>query len=399
MIHYYHSDMQGAPTLAGVAGSMIGLLDAVLVNGFGQLSVASISVASGIATVTFGAGHQYGAQSVIEIAGATPAGLNGKQKVLSVLPSALTFAAPSVPDGTAAGTITARMPALGYTKVFSGSNKAVYKSAAPQALASGHLRIDDTDAMVVRARGFEAMTDVDTGTGPFPTTATIGGSGGYWPKSYQAGATTRPWMLVGDGQAFWLQVTCGANPFTGWCVYFGDIARENSTDQFATGIYCSVSDLNNYNSDSMLGGDISGSCAGPQASITFTSAGVVSMPRDYHGLGAAVLHHVFAESITQGGGLPSGRSGLAWPNPVSNRLRFGRVMVATNNSIRGSMPGLWHIAHNVSGAFPFSNRDVLSPLDGPLQGRQLLAVRTGYTAAQQINGGAVSFLDLTGPWR
>ena len=80
MIHYYHSDMQGAPTLAGVAGSMIGLLDAVLVNGFGQLSVASISVASGIATVTFGAGHQYGAQSVIDVLENEPYALYGLVK-------------------------------------------------------------------------------------------------------------------------------------------------------------------------------------------------------------------------------------------------------------------------------------------------------------------------------
>ena len=55
---YYTSDEPGAPTLNNDNGSLISVLDAVLINGFGLKSVTSITVAGGLATVTC-AGHQF----------------------------------------------------------------------------------------------------------------------------------------------------------------------------------------------------------------------------------------------------------------------------------------------------------------------------------------------------
>jgi hypothetical protein len=39
-----------------------------------------------------------------------------------------------------------------------------------------------TPARPWRASGYESMSDVNTGTGPFPTAAQVAG-GGYWEKS------------------------------------------------------------------------------------------------------------------------------------------------------------------------------------------------------------------------
>ena len=45
---FFHSVMTGAPVLSGTAGSLITLLDALLVNGYGTTNVTSIVVAGGI---------------------------------------------------------------------------------------------------------------------------------------------------------------------------------------------------------------------------------------------------------------------------------------------------------------------------------------------------------------
>ena len=61
------------------------------------------------------------------IAGASPAGLNGEQRVTSVTATQFTFAA-TESDQTATGTITSKIaPIGGWQKAFSGTNKAAYQ--------------------------------------------------------------------------------------------------------------------------------------------------------------------------------------------------------------------------------------------------------------------------------
>ena len=47
------SSMMGAPTLNGTAGSMIALLDAFLINGFGMKAVDSAQVTGGVCRLNF----------------------------------------------------------------------------------------------------------------------------------------------------------------------------------------------------------------------------------------------------------------------------------------------------------------------------------------------------------
>ena len=51
LIKYFESTDAGAPTLNNAVGSMIAVLDACLITGYNSKSVASITVASGVATV------------------------------------------------------------------------------------------------------------------------------------------------------------------------------------------------------------------------------------------------------------------------------------------------------------------------------------------------------------
>ena len=51
-VKWARSTMPGAPVLTRAAGSLIGLLDALLVNGWGQQTATSVVVAGGVATAT-----------------------------------------------------------------------------------------------------------------------------------------------------------------------------------------------------------------------------------------------------------------------------------------------------------------------------------------------------------
>jgi hypothetical protein len=92
--------------------------------------VASLVVASNIATATISGGHSAEVGSVVLVSGATPSGLNSEKKVLSVGAgnTTLTFDAPGISDQTASGTISLKLAGAGWSKEFTGTNLAAYKS-------------------------------------------------------------------------------------------------------------------------------------------------------------------------------------------------------------------------------------------------------------------------------
>lgn len=186
-VKHFHSAMNGAPVLSGTAASLIAVLDACLVNGFGLQTASSVVVASGIATATFPSGHSFEPDTIALIDGAAPAGLNGEKHVLTTSTNTITFAATGIADGTATGTITAKLAPAGWEKPFSGTNLAVFRSLNVESTRM-YLRVDDTGTTNSRVAGYESMTDVNTGVGPFPTSAMISG-GGWWPKASAANAT------------------------------------------------------------------------------------------------------------------------------------------------------------------------------------------------------------------
>src|SRR5262245_46103659 len=126
---WYDSAEAGAPVLNNAAGSLLAVLEACLVNGF-NLKTVTINVAGGVATASCNAhGFTTAAGKLILIAGATPAALNGLKQPSVIDANTFTFAAPGVPDGAATGAITAKRAPLGWTKVYAGANKGVFKSS------------------------------------------------------------------------------------------------------------------------------------------------------------------------------------------------------------------------------------------------------------------------------
>lgn len=86
-VKYFHSAMRGAPVVSGTAGTMISLLDACLITGFGTVTLTGLNVSGGVASATVSAGSSFEAGAVVLLAGATPDALNGEARVLSATSS------------------------------------------------------------------------------------------------------------------------------------------------------------------------------------------------------------------------------------------------------------------------------------------------------------------------
>ena len=275
-VKIFSSTLPGAPVLSGTAGSLIALLDACLVNGFGLKTLDSLVVSAGVATATVSTGHSAQVDAVILLAGATPAALNGEQKVTAITTTTVQFAAPGVADGPASGTITLKLAPAGWAKAFAGSNLAAYRSGHVE--ASGcYLRIDDTAACEARVLGYETLADLATGTGPFPAIA----GGYYWSKSDAANSSARPWWLIGNSRMVYLGLAYNSSYAGQHLVHcFGDLKSRKSADAyrflvsgFSSSYYTSITQLER-------------SCL-----YKYYNAAVLALARTYTQLGGAIYAH------------------------------------------------------------------------------------------------------------
>lgn len=379
-----HSDMAGAPTLVDVAGSMVAVLNAALVDGFGSNTVDSLVITSGVATVTRGAGHPFSVGAVALVSGATTTtgSVNGEQRVLSVTATAYTFDAAGISDQSATGTISHKVASLGWERPFAGSSTLqVYRSADVTGTRM-FLRVDDSGVFSARVVGYETMSDDSTGTGPFPTAAQVSG-GQWWPKSSGGGA--KPWMIVGDGRLFyiWVQFNPGLGAGISHASAFGDFVSKKSPDPYG----CMLTGA---------GADISGSGSPSTAdwSYSSTTAQQAHMARGVSGRGSAVGFARVAQHPRGGQSIYSGEvttSNIAFPNPADQSIYlvpFTLQELAAPSCYRGDAPGVFFLPHAV-GTGVFATREQINGVLG-------YAGRT-FTAFPSPVGSA--FFDTTGPWR
>lgn len=386
-VFYFHSDMRGAPVLNGVRGTGIALLDACLNTGFGQVAANSVTVAGGIATASLQPGQGFSLHANIQVAGATPAALNGVSRVTEATETSIKFPT-SAPDGAATGTITIKVAGAGWTKPFSAANKAVFRSADVQG-SRHYFRFDETATnTLMRVRGYEAMTTVDAGTGLYPTNAQING-GGYWAKSVQADATPIAWELIADSRFVLFRAAAGlplGAGYDGGAIRgFGDpVALNPAGDAFASCVSVSfVSDPSSLYGGLEVGG-------------LLANAGVFAA-RGRVGTGGAVLHDTKPYT-----GSPSAASGNdaalgAHPSPVDGKLRMSpRFMYESDGVPRADVPGVFHVPQSGLLTSPIAPRDYIDGA-GALAGRTLVALPVCSYAYSGRDGWA--FVDITGPWR
>lgn len=387
-VKYFHSELQGAPVLTGAAGSLIALLDACLVNGFGLKTVDTLVVSGGIATLTIGTGHSFEQDTVALISGATPAGLNGEKKIISASGNSATFDATGIANQTATGTITARLAAAGWSKAFSGTNLAAYRSSNAQANGR-YLRVSDTAAQDARISGYETMTAISTGTNQFPSSTQQSG-GLYITKSNTAGSTPRPWLVFADSRFVYFCIGFANDQYAEYRSPhgFGDIIQTSlGSDPYATCICGNpLSEINNA-----------------QQAYTFATAdqtfdGSLYITRAYTGLGSSLRvrkHSDTLGSSISGNEIASGnvQSGMQYPNPSDNGLYLTNLICVeqNTNNFRGTFPGIYFSPQNIP-ANAFASKDRVQNASG-LSGKNIVAVNTA------IGSAGVIFFDVTGPWR
>jgi len=386
-VKYFHSAMPGAPTLNGVAGSLIAVLDACLVNGFGLKTADSVVVSGGIATATFSTGHSFEPDVIALVTGATPAGLNGEKRVLSTSTNTVTFDATGITDQTASGTITVKLAPAGWEKPFSGTNLAAYRSQDVTGTRM-FLRVDDTGTTTARVVGYESMSDVNTGVRAFPLQAQVAG-GGYWPKSNATNATARAWTVIADSRGWWLHSHTDPNfPGISGSVWgFGDYDSLKSGDPFACALQCSTTNTSTSSTSDSYAAEYNGmgNVAGPFTARSFTSLG-----------GSVQLDHA-QESYAINTGVSGSLSGgnvPTYPNGPNNGLFLSRkLLVERGVALRGVSRGLLVTAQNCHARFNWRDK---VPGQGQYAGRTLMAVKCGGPASTSSAG--VVFFDITGPW-
>jgi hypothetical protein len=105
-----------------------------------------------------------------------------------------------------------------------------------------YVRVDaatTANAYTVATQGFEIMSGLDTGTNPFPASASLNDV----VLSVAAGTTARPWVLVADDRCFyffvWTTITAAPTDaqYANTAYFYGDfISRYGQADGYACAI-------------------------------------------------------------------------------------------------------------------------------------------------------------------
>ena len=378
-VKYFHSELPGAPVLNGTAGSLIAVLDACLVTGWGLLTASSVTVSGGVATAAFSTSHAFEPDTILQVSGATPAGLNGQQRATSTTSNGVSWAAPGVADGVATGTITIKLAPAGWTKV-AGANKTAYQSGNPS--ASGcWARIDDSAGRFARLRAYESMTDIDTGVGPTPTEVQQTG-GLYISKSDAASSAPRRWIVVASDKFVVLLVAhhnSYSNNFAPFC--WGGFPSLKAGDAYNFLVSAETTDRS---------GDSSVGLGSPMGSWVGSTG--VFIVRSYAQIGGCISGYTLKP------GLQDTWSGSAanplGPNPVNNSLDIiPTILIEGTTSVgnrRGIVPAIYAIPHRLGELY--DSKQPISAIIG-LPGHVLIGVRFG-----GASGNYRFAVDITGPW-
>lgn len=255
--------------------------------------------------------------------------------------------------------------AAGWTKSYSGTNKAAYRQ--PSGSNQFYLRVDDSGTTLARIVGYESMSDVDTGTGAFPTETQFSG-GLYVGKSNTADSTSRPWCLITNGKFIYFLVNfTSATPPTGYGFMYGDVHSYKSGDAYNTYICGGI----NTNIASHQIGNLVGSnnvaATGNFMARSYTQTGTsiaVSKLRDIRGDATAI-----------------GYGALPYPSPVDSSMQLSRILIHEPNiATRGYLPGAYQPLHQR----PVNHLDTFSG-SGEFSGKTFIAVNmNSFSSVGQI---------------
>lgn len=369
-VRVYRSTDFGAPQLSGQVGTLLAILDACLVDGYGTNTITSLTQSGGVATATTNVPHQFTGSPKVLIAGAASSDYNVEATITITGASTFTYPVNPAAPGTAGGAPTCKIAGSGWTKPFAdGTYVAAYKQ--PAGSNGFYLRVDDnSSATVARGQAYETMTNVSSGLTPFPTSAQLAG-GVHIVKSDATSSATRPWMLVCNGPFFSLFVAHD-NSAT-WAsangTAFGDIKtyKAGGADPYGTVLIGNTS--SSYANNFMY-------------SLVSSIASVTNghwMARSYTGIGGSITVSKSSDTVkSQNSNV--GVAGMPYPSPIDGGLYVSPLWISEPSptlSVRGELPGLWNPLH----AKPLSTGDIWTPSSGSLVGKVFEAINL-YSSAQ-----------------
>jgi len=204
------------------------------------------------------------------------------------------------------------------------------------------------------------MSDVDTGTGDFPTAAQLG-AGIIARKSATADATARAWKVVADGRTVYVFIVTGDYGSAYYAFAFGDIFSYVPGDQYGVCI---------IGRDAENSGHVQYERIAETTTITGNDNGHF-IARPYTGAGTSLQFGKHHDRMK--GSDYIGRGALAYTNPSDGKLWLSPLWVhePAQPTVRGYLRGFYAPMHSYA---YFTDQDTFSGT-GPLAGKTFTIFR------------------------
>jgi hypothetical protein len=255
--------------------------------------------------------------------------------------------------------------AAGWSRPFDGASKSVFR---PGAGSQFYLRVDDAGPgaatfQEARLRAYESMSDVDTGTNPFPTVAQLA-NGSFVRKSAAASSTARTWLLAADARTLYFFAQTGDVANTYFAFMFGDFYSYVGSDA--------------YNAV-LIGRAAENSASGTSERLDALSAitavtAHTHVARAHTGLGASTAYGRHGDAAK--GSATALNGVLALPNGPDSKIYLSPIFLhdptASPYHVRGHLRGLYHFLHPVA---TVGDGDTFGGT-GEMAGRSFLILKT-----------------------
>lgn len=123
---FYFNTMKGAPILASEWGSLLDVIRTIAVTGFNELVVQAYQQEGLYLTLTFAEDHGYLKDQIIALSGSEQEEINSEFEVFATTLSTIKIKIPS--DTPVTGSLTCKTAGMGWTEVFTGEHKAVFRA-------------------------------------------------------------------------------------------------------------------------------------------------------------------------------------------------------------------------------------------------------------------------------
>lgn len=226
---------------------------------------------------------------------------------------------------------------LGWTKEFTGTNQAAYRQAGGY---RRYFRILDSSSTNTIVTGYETMTDVSTGTEPFPGTADSA-------HLFVKGANVDAWVAVGDSRTVYFAVhATSGTPTAGYRAGgLGDFYSYKRNDPYRQAVWAPSNRSNLTWYSNILSTSQS---AGLQSEIG-SNVMNTALARSYTGVSGSVAASIYGHVVL----CPSGQarsSALSVAPALDYGYDLAEVHVGESAipCVRGKLRGVWHWCQRTS---------------------------------------------------